>query len=118
MIGAGLVIYASDLAASRSFYADVLAMAVEPSEDGFCARLGELELHVEGGARPRKRGRHWMQEASAYVRLTTDDFDALHAGLEERGARLLGDVTAGENGLRYCGLADPDGILIEIAEVA
>jgi len=118
VIAPGLVIYASDLDASRTFYRDVLGMAVEERDDGFTARLEELELHVEGGARPRKRGRHWMAEATAYLRIATDDFEALYVALEERGATFLGGLTVGVDGRRYAGLADPDGILIELAEVA
>jgi len=119
MIAAGLTVFASDLEASRAFYADVLGFAVEDvADDAFVATLGEVEITVEGGARPRKRGRHWAEEAGVYVSLRTDDFDALLAGLVERGAPLLGGISEGADGRRYAGLADPDGVLYEIGEVS
>ena len=118
MIAPGLVIYASDIEASRAFYRDVLGLTLEERDDGFTARLQNLELHVEGGARPRKRGRRWMEEATAYVRISTDDFESLYFALEDRGAAFLGGLTVGVDGRRYAGLADPDGILIELQEVA
>jgi catechol 2,3-dioxygenase-like lactoylglutathione lyase family enzyme len=115
--GAGLAVIASDLEASRMFYSSVLGMEIEVDPDGgFIARWGELELRVEGGGRARRRGRRWMEEAGVYVTCTTDDFDALLADLTARGASLLGDVVVDTEGRRYCGIADPDGLLIEFVE--
>jgi catechol 2,3-dioxygenase-like lactoylglutathione lyase family enzyme len=114
---AGLAVIASDIVRSRAFYASVLGMDVVDDEDGsFVARRENLELRVEGGGRPRRRGRHWMEEAGVYVTCLTDDFDALLADLRGRGAALLGDVVTDADGHRYCGVADPDGLLIEFAE--
>jgi catechol 2,3-dioxygenase-like lactoylglutathione lyase family enzyme len=115
--GAGLAVIASDVGASRIFYQAVLGMEIEDEEDGsFVARWGEFELRIEGGGRARKRGRRWMEEAGVYVTCTTDDFDELVAGLTARGGRLLGDVVVDSEGRRYCGVADPDGLLIEFVE--
>ena len=114
---AGLTVFSSDLAAARSFYEGILAMDVlETRADAFVVSRAGLELTVEGGARPRKRGRRWMEEAGVYVTLRTADWDRFHRDLVARGATFLGDVAADSDGKRYAGLADPDGLLIEIAE--
>jgi uncharacterized glyoxalase superfamily protein PhnB len=57
-----------------------------------------------------------MEEAGVFVTLRTDDFDALYAELTARGARFLGDVATDPDGRRYAGVADPDGLLIEITD--
>jgi catechol 2,3-dioxygenase-like lactoylglutathione lyase family enzyme len=115
--GAGLAVIASDLDASRAFYRTVLGMEIEDDpEGGFVARWDDLELRVEGGGRVRRKSRHWMAEAGVYVTCTTDDFDGLMAGFTARGAKLLGDVVVDAEGRRYCGVADPDGLLIEFVE--
>jgi catechol 2,3-dioxygenase-like lactoylglutathione lyase family enzyme len=112
----GLTVFASDLDATRQFYEDALGMTIEPAgDDTFRARLDGVELIVEGGARPRKRPRYWMEEAGVYLSIRTDDFDALQAALTDRGVAFLGDVTTGPDGTRYAGVADPDGLLIEFS---
>ena len=114
---AGLAVIASDLDASRAFYSAVLGMELDEEEDGtFTARREGLALRIEGGGRARRRGRHWMEEAGVYVTCLTDEFDVLVADLRERGATLLGDIVVDSEGRRYCGVADPDGLLIEFVE--
>ena len=59
-----VTVYASDYAASKEFYRDTLGMDVEETgPDSLVARRDGLEIRVDGGARKRKRGRAWMQEA-------------------------------------------------------
>jgi catechol 2,3-dioxygenase-like lactoylglutathione lyase family enzyme len=112
-----VTVFASDYAASKAFYRDTLGMDIEElGPDTLVARRDGLEVRVDGGAKPRKRGRSWMQEAGVYLTLETDDFQALHDELERRGARFLGEISEDDGGKRYAGLADPDGLLIEIAE--
>ena len=116
-LAVALTVYASDLAASRAFYVDVLGMAVSDVDaDSLLARRGEIVVRIEGGAEKRRRGRKWMQEAGLYLTITTDDFTKLHADLTKRGATFLGEVSTDADGNRYSGLHDPDGVLIEIAE--
>jgi hypothetical protein len=57
-----------------------------------------------------------MREAGVYLTLETDDFQSLHDELVRRGASFLGETSEDGGGKRYAGLADPDGLLIEIAE--
>jgi uncharacterized glyoxalase superfamily protein PhnB len=73
-------------------------------------------VRLDGGAKKRKRGRGWMQEAGVYLTLETDDFQRLHDELVRRGASFLGEISEDDAGKRYAGIADPDGLLIEIAE--
>jgi len=116
-LACAITVYASDLPASRAFYADVLGMDVaELGPEAVVARRGEIQVRIEGGAGKRKRGRKWMQEAGLYLTLETDDFATLHADLTSRGATFLGDVAADADGRRFTGLHDPDGVLIEIVE--
>lgn len=112
-----VTVFASDYAASREFYRDTLGMDVEETgPDTLIARRDGLEVRVDGGAKPRKRKRGWMQEAGVYLTLETDDFEAYHAELTRRGAKFLGEISEDDDGKRYAGIADPDGLLIEIAE--
>jgi len=114
-IAAELTIFASDVEATRAFYAERVGCTIADGPgDALVAERDGLRLRIEGGARPRKRGRKWMEEAGVLVTLLPDDFDALVSELQERGVQLLGGVTADEEGRRYTGFADPDGNLFEI----
>jgi len=112
----GITVFASDLAASRRFYAEALRMVLSEDEDGFWARRDGLELRVEGGARPRLRSRTFFEEAGVMVRIETDEFDALVGGLTARGIPLLGGGVKEYDDGRFTGFADPDGNLFELIE--
>lgn len=113
---AGLTVLTSDLEAARHFYGTILGVALDDQRGGFSGALGAIELFVEGGARPKRRSRRFMEEAGVLVTVRVTDFDAYVAGVVERGGTLLGGVTEGADGRRYTGLADPDGTMIELAE--
>jgi catechol 2,3-dioxygenase-like lactoylglutathione lyase family enzyme len=112
----GITVFASDLDASRLFYAEALRMALSEDEDGFWARRDGLELRVEGGARPRQRSRTFFEEAGVMVRIETDEFDSLVGALTARGIRLLGGGVKEYDDGRFTGFADPDGNLFELIE--
>ena len=117
-VSPAITVFTSDLAASRGFYEGLLGLTVlEEGDESFTARRDDLVVTVETGAHPRKRGRRWMQEAGLYLTIRTDDFDALHRELASRGATFLGEVAADGSGKRFSGLHDPDGVLIELAEL-
>jgi predicted enzyme related to lactoylglutathione lyase len=114
-IRGGITVFASDLDAALAFYGRQLDMDIDRDGDGFWARRDELELRVEGGARPRQRGRHFFEEAGVLVRIETDDFDTFIGGLVGRGVQLFGQVRDSEAG-RFAGFADPDGNMFELVE--
>jgi catechol 2,3-dioxygenase-like lactoylglutathione lyase family enzyme len=112
-----ITVYASDYETSKEFYRDTLGMFVEQTgPDSLTARRDGLEIRLDGGAKPRKKRRGWMQEAGVYLTLETAEFDELYGELSRRGAQFLGEIAKDHDGKRYAGLADPDGLLIEIAE--
>ena len=116
-LSAELTIFASDIYATRDFYADKLGFAVDViGPDSIVAERDGLRLRIEGGARPRKRSKRWLQEAGVLVTLLPDDFDDLVAELRGRQVELLGEVMTDEQGHRYIGFADPDGNIFEITE--
>ena len=112
-----LTIFTADVDAARTFYGERLGCTIEQTgADSLLAEREGLRLRIEGGARPRRRGRRWMQEAGVLVTLVPRDFDALLRDLERRGVELLGGITTDPEGRRYAGFADPDGNLFEIME--
>ena len=111
----GITIFTADLRAARTFYGEQLAMRLEPDEDGFWASRDGVVLRVEGGARPRTRGRGFFEEAGVMVRLETDEFDAFLGEVVGRGVKLFGGVKDSEEG-RFAGFVDPDGNLFELVE--
>lgn len=115
--GYSFTIFASDLERSRNFYEGQLGCTVDNvTEVGFTASRDQLEFVVEGGAKRRKLGKSWLGEAGLYITLIVDDFEALMTELLERSAPFLDDINELPNGKRVTGLADPDGVLIEIRE--
>ena len=65
-------------------------MALTHDEDGFWARRDGVELRVEGGAKPRERGRGFFEQAGVLVRLEVDDFDGFVGEIVGRGVQLMG----------------------------
>jgi predicted enzyme related to lactoylglutathione lyase len=112
----GITIFASSLAVSEEFYGNGLAMALEHDEDGYWARRAGLELRVEGGAKPRERGRGFFEQAGVLVRLEVDDFDGFVGEIVGRGVQLMGQVKDSDAG-RFAGFCDPDGNLFELIEM-
>jgi predicted enzyme related to lactoylglutathione lyase len=112
----GITIFAASMGASEEFYGSALAMTLERDEDGFWARRDGLELRVEGGARPRERGRAFFEQAGVLIRLEVDDFDGFVGEIVGRGVQLMGQVKDSEAG-RFAGFCDPDGNLFELIEI-
>jgi predicted enzyme related to lactoylglutathione lyase len=112
----GITIFASSMEEAEEFYGTALAMALEHDEDGFWARRDGCELRVEGGAKPRARGRGFFEQAGILVRLEVDDFDGFVGEIVGRGVQLMGQVKDSEEG-RFAGFCDPDGNLFELIEL-
>ena len=49
-------------------------------------------------------------------RISVDDIDAAVAGLQARGAELLGGVERYEDSYRLCYVRGPEGIIVMLAE--
>jgi predicted enzyme related to lactoylglutathione lyase len=113
----GITIFASDVAASRRFFGDQLGLTVVDDEDGFWARLDDVELRVEGGARKRRLSREFYEEAGILVRIEVSEFDTFLGGIVARGIKLFGEVKDSDEG-RFVGFVDPDGNLFELIEKA
>jgi predicted enzyme related to lactoylglutathione lyase len=111
----GITVFASDLREAEAFYGEALALTLERDEDGFWARRDGLELRVEGGAKPRQRGRGFFEQAGILVRLEVDDFDGFLGEIVGRGVQLMGQVKDSDEG-RFAGFCDPDGNLFELIE--
>ena len=60
----GITIFASDMGQAKAFYETSLGMTLTHDEDGFWARRDGVELRVEGGAKPRERGRAVHEHAA------------------------------------------------------
>ena len=113
----GITIFASDMAEAEQFYGTALGMLLDHDEDGFWARRDGVELRVEGGAKPRERGRGFFEQAGILVRIEVDDFDEFVGEIVGRGVRLMGQVKDSDEG-RFAGFCDPDGNLFELIEIS
>ena len=51
-----------------------------------------------------------------HVTFEVDDIDAAVAGLQARGAELVGEVERYEDSYRLCYVRGPEGIIVELAE--
>ncbi len=51
-----------------------------------------------------------------HVTFAVDDIDAVLAGLQARGAELVGEVERYKNSYRLCYVRGPEGIIVELAE--
>jgi catechol 2,3-dioxygenase-like lactoylglutathione lyase family enzyme len=89
-----------------------IAMLETPDGHG---RLELMKFHappVRGGDRnapPNTRG-------IRRVAIAVDDIDAAVAGLQARGAELLGGVERYEESSRLCAVRGPEGIIVMLAE--
>jgi len=113
----GITIFSSSLAQSEEFYGGALGMLLDHDEDGFWARRDGVELRVEGGAKPRERGRGFFEQAGILVRIEVDDFDEFVGEIVGRGIQLMGQVKDSDEG-RFAGFCDPDGNLFELIETS
>jgi len=51
-----------------------------------------------------------------HILFTVDDIDAAVAGLQARGAELVGELVRYQDSYRLCYVRGPEGIIIELAE--
>ena len=103
------VLQVPDVRGALAWFRDALGFEVEPWADGSYygyATRGAVHFHVARGPDPEL----W----SAY--LYTDDVEALHAELLERGAEILQPPTDKGYGLRDIIVRGPEGHVLAIGQ--
>ena len=89
-----------------------IAMMQTPNGQG---RLELVKFHS-----PRDQGDHWPAPANTpgirHVAFAVEDIDATVAGLQSRGAELVGELERYEDMYRLCYVRGPEEIIIELAE--
>jgi catechol 2,3-dioxygenase-like lactoylglutathione lyase family enzyme len=63
-----------------------------------------------------KRGAPANARGIRHISFLVEDLDAVIAGLQARGAELVGDVERYEDIYRLCYIRGPEGIIVELAE--
>ena len=117
-----IILFVEDLARSRAFYRDVLGLDVEFEDAesvGFKIKglffialqvdRARVQLQGEPTATPRAG-------ATAFLTTFTDDVDALHADLLDRGIDFFQNPADQPWGVRTAYFKDPDGHVWEIAQ--
>jgi catechol 2,3-dioxygenase-like lactoylglutathione lyase family enzyme len=88
------------------------AMMETPDGHG---RIELIKFHAPSG-----RGGDRQAPANApgirHLLFTVDDIDAAVAGLQARGAELVGELVRYQDSYRLCYVRGPEGIIIELAE--
>lgn len=89
-----------------------IAMVETPHGHG---RLELTKFHAPSG---RRGDRHASANTPGirHVAFAVDDIDALVAGLQARGAELVGEVQRYKDSHRLCYVRGPEGIIVELAE--
>jgi len=89
----------ADLARSKAFYGETLALPVTESDGEFIVvDLGESSLYLATGQ---------PSPASMYLAITVPDIDLLYQHLLEQGLNVLSPTD--EGWARYIEMTDPDG---------
>jgi catechol 2,3-dioxygenase-like lactoylglutathione lyase family enzyme len=89
-----------------------LAMMQTPDGNG---RLELVKFHSpsnQGDNRPAPANTPGIR----HVAFAVEDIDAVVAGLQVRGAELVGELERYEDSYRLCYVRGPEGIIIELAE--
>jgi len=117
-----IILFVEDLHRSKAFYHEVLGLGVDFEDDesaGFKVEgLAFIALQVDR-ARAQLQGEPTATPraaATAFLTSFTDDVDALHANLVERGIQFFQRPTDQPWGMRTAYFKDPDGHVWEIAQ--
>ena len=81
--------------------------------------LGKLELtkfHSPAVVSPEPKNALGNTLGLRSIMFAVDDFDAAVAGLQARGAELVGEVVQYENIYRLCYVRGPEGIIVALAQ--
>ena len=117
-----IILFVGDLRTSKTFYHEVLGLAVEFEDDesvGF--ELGQLHFIVlqVDRARVQLQGEPTTTPgagATAFLTTFTDDVAALHAELVLRGIAFFQEPADQPWGMRTAYFKDPDGHIWELAQ--
>jgi catechol 2,3-dioxygenase-like lactoylglutathione lyase family enzyme len=133
----GIVV--DDLAAATTFFVELglKVLGEGPVEGGWVDRVvgargrprGHCDVgdfgrpwtaRADEGSRPAGSGRRPERAPNTLgirrVAFSVDDIDAAVAGLQARGAELLGGVEHYEDSYRLCYVRGPEGIIVMLAE--
>ena len=117
-----IILFVADLQRSKVSYHEVLGLDVEFEDDesvGFKIKgLAFIVLQVDR-ARVQLQGEPTATPgsgATAFLTSFTDDVDALHANLVERGVQFFQGPANQPWGVRTAYFKDPDGHVWEIAQ--
>ena len=101
---------------TAQFYVDVLGAKItgEVGTIGLQLDLHGLKVnltkHIDGQSREQKYG-------IEHIAVDTDDIDNVIAGVKAGGGRILEEIQS-SGGTRYCFLEGPDGVQLEVIEMA
>jgi lactoylglutathione lyase len=113
-----VILYVSDLAASVSFYRDVVGLSHRFTDAGYA----EFDTGFTRFALYERRraelltGHPVLPGPAGEIVLLVDDVDAVAKALHTRGVDLLAEPADRPWGHRTLHIADPDGFVVEFAE--
>lgn len=116
------VLFVEDLGRSKDFYRGAVGLAVASEDaESVAFRVGGLTVIVlqVDRAREQLHGQPTAAPnapASGFLAAFTDDVDALHARMVERGVAFFQEPTDQPWGMRTAYFTDPDGHVWEIAQ--
>jgi catechol 2,3-dioxygenase-like lactoylglutathione lyase family enzyme len=117
-----IILFVEDLQRSKAFYKDVLGVEVNFEDDeSFGLKIEGLALIVlqVERAQVQLQGEPTATPsagATAFLATFTEDVDARHADLVERGVQFFQKPTDQTWGMRTAYFKDPDGHVWEIAQ--
>ncbi len=89
-----------------------IAMLQTPDGHG---RIELAQFHAPSGP-PGDRHAPANTPGIRHVTFAVDDIDAVVAGLQARGAELVGEVERYKDSYRLCYVRGPEGIIVELAQ--
>ena len=105
----------SDTERSKAFYVEQLALTLLDEKPNFFAvRAGDVRISFFGGHKPSDQTSE--EYVGANIVLQTADIEQTKASLVAKGVTLKQDIVNANNFLKFIVLADPDQLIVEVAE--
>jgi catechol 2,3-dioxygenase-like lactoylglutathione lyase family enzyme len=105
---------ATDLAATREFYAGFLGFDVAMDEEGFMMFASPSNRTAQITVADRNNPGQDRGVSQASVSVEVEDVDALHAEAVQRGLEIVYPLTDEPWGIRRFFVRDPDGTVINV----